>query len=379
MQALILRDVRQLVLETVSDPTVQENSVLLKIAAVGVCGTDLHIYNGHANYHLDLNGRPIPLSQSPQILGHEFAARVQEVGRGVTRCKAGDMVIVDQVLSCASQGRHRPCEYCQTGDSHQCEFAEEYGITGLAGAFAELLVVPEINVLTVPADVPALDAALAEPLGCIIHAHDRAAAARTRYGWEGERRIRYAAILGAGPSGLLFVEYLRNVQKFDGDLFVIDCRDAKLAAARRLGCIAIDSRREDPGEAVRRLTRGVGIQYLIEATGNGKALDWIPILTRKQATLLLYGAGHSNLSPGCLTPWQAKELSVVTSAGASGPLDSECGPGIYRRALELIRKRTIHAARIISHRYNDLASLPGAFSTASLSEDFIKAALVLNS
>jgi L-iditol 2-dehydrogenase len=348
----------------------------MRTVAVGICGTDFHIHDGHANYHLDRHGSPIPLAKSPQVLGHEFAAIVEETGEGVTRCKPGDLVIVDQVLSCVSQGRSELCEYCQTGDSHQCEFAQEYGITGLPGAFAELVAAPEINVVTVPENVTPLQAMLVEPLGCIIHAHGRAKAATTRYEWEGNRRIRHVAILGAGPSGLLFLEYLRQVQRFDGEIIVIDQREAKLEAARRLGSVAVNSRYEDPSEAVLRLTGGSGIQYLIEATGNGNVLSWIPKLVRKQATLLLYGAGHANLSSGCLTPWQSMELSVVTSAGASGLLDAQRGPHIYRRALHLIGDGTLHPEHVVSHKYETLGELPEAFATACRREDFIKAALV---
>jgi L-iditol 2-dehydrogenase len=368
--------VQRLVLKTVANPTLQQDSVLLRVAAVGICGTDFHIYSGHSNYHLDIDGRPIPLAESPQILGHEFAAVVEAIGDRVTRCEPGDLVVVDQVLSCVSQGRTDPCEYCQTGDSHQCEFAQEYGITGLPGAFAELIAVPEINVIKVPQNVSPVEAMLTEPLGCVMHAHDRAKAAKTRYEWEGNRRIRHIAILGAGPSGLLFIEYLRQVERFDGEIIVIDRREAKLEAARRLGSITVDSRYEDPGEAVARLTRGHGIQYLIEATGNGSVLNWIPKLVRKQATLLMYGAGHANLSSGCLTPWQSMELSVVTSAGASGPLEAQCGPRMHSRALHLIADRSLHPERVVSHKYDTLEELPEAFETASRREDFIKAALV---
>jgi L-iditol 2-dehydrogenase len=376
MNALVLRDVQRFSLEDLPNPTARRSWVLLRVAAVGVCGTDFHIHNGTANYDLDETGRPIPLSVSPQILGHEFAATVESVGENVTRCKPGDRGIVDQVLSCVSQDRSGPCEYCETGDSHQCEFAQECGITGIPGAFAELIAVPEVNLVQVPSSVSFLAAMLTEPLGCIIHAHDRAQRTTTRYQWEGEHRIRTIVILGSGPSGLLFVEYLREVQKFDGEIIVVDQREAKLEVARRLGAITVDSRYKDPAEEVGRLTKGTGVQYLIEATGNGGALDWIPKLMRKQATLLLYGAGHANLSPGCLTPWQSMELSVVTSAGASGLLDKQAGPQLYRRTLDLIRDGKLHPERVVSHRYKSLAELPDAFKRDYYREDFIKAALV---
>jgi L-iditol 2-dehydrogenase len=218
-----------------------------------------------------------------------------------------------------------------------------------------------------------LDAALAEPLGCVIHAQDRADLAHTRYSWEGKRRVRHIVVLGAGPSGLLFLQYLRRERRFDGEIFVLDLKPAKLRLAEELGGTAIDAAAEDVPNVIQRATHGEGIQYLIEATGNGKAFDWIAKLSCRQATLALYGAGHGDLAPGCLTPLQAMELSVVTSAGASGRFSCEHGPEIYRRALSLIENRIINTACMASHRYERLDDVPLAFSTHRHQDDFVKA------
>ena len=213
---------------------------------------------------------------------------------------------------------------------------------------------------------------LAEPLGCVIHAQDRADIAQARYGWEGKRRIKHVVILGAGPSGLLFLQYLRQQRRFDGEIFVLDLKAAKLRLAARLGGTPINPATEDVSGIIHRATRGGGIQYLIEATGNGKVFAWIAKLSCRQATLALYGAGHGDLAPGCLTPLQAMELSVVTSGGASGQFSSEHGPEIYRRALRLIEDRNIDVACMASHRYERLEEVPLAFSTHRYQDDFVK-------
>lgn len=376
MRALALTDVQRFRLVNIPLPSIQPDSVLIRVAAVGLCGTDLHIYKGDANYNLDLSFCPIPLSDSPQILGHEVSGWVERVGADVRRCQVGDLVIVDQVLSCVSQQRTDLCEYCETGDAHQCEFAQELGITGPPGGFSDFIAVPETNVVKVPEQTNAVQASMAEPLACIVHAQERADRAATRYSWEGKHRIRHVAILGAGPSGLLFLQFLRNVKRFDGEIIVIDRREAKLNLARQLGATAIDSRHVDVGALIRRTTRGEGIHYLIEATGSGTALDFIPKLVRKQATLLLYGAGHANLTSGCLTPWQAMELSVVSSAGASGKLTSQNGPEVYTQALQLISEGAINVECLATHRYNSLEQVPQAFSFDWHQDNFIKAVLV---
>jgi L-iditol 2-dehydrogenase len=372
MRALALTAVRQFQILNIPKPAVLPASVLIRIAAVGLCGTDFHIYSGEANYHLDSSRSPIPLTQSAQVLGHEIAGWVEEAGSEAQRWQPGDLVVIDQVLSCKS--RHRDlCEYCEAGDTHQCEFGQELGITGVVGGFSEFMVVPEMNIAKVPLGLSPAQAAVVEPLGCIIHAQNRVDAANTIYTWEGKRRIKHVAILGAGPAGLLFQQYLRGVKRFSGEIFVFDQREAKLNLAKRLGSVAVDVRNSDPAEIVRRGTCGEGVQYLIEASGNGRALDLIGQMVRRQATLLLYGAGHATLSPGCLTPWQSMELSLVCSAGASGRLSQSSGPEIYALAAKLIYERKIDVACLITHKYPALDQVPQAFATDWLRDDFIKA------
>ena len=92
MKAAVLQDVKKLVVQDVPDPQPAANEVLLKVKAVGVCGTDLHIFRGHGNYNLDAQGRQIPLAEQPQILGHEFSGEVVEVGKEVKDLKPGDRV-----------------------------------------------------------------------------------------------------------------------------------------------------------------------------------------------------------------------------------------------------------------------------------------------
>lgn len=93
------------------------------------------------------------------------------MGSKVTKARLGQSVVVDQVLSCPSQNRQPQCEYCETGDSHQCAFGQELGIAGPRGAFADYVAVPETNVVVLPAGMPFATAAVIEPLGCIVHAN----------------------------------------------------------------------------------------------------------------------------------------------------------------------------------------------------------------
>ena len=149
MKACVLVDVGRLEVRDVPSPQVSSRDVLVRIAAVGICGTDAHIFSGHANYNMDQHGRLIPLTIAPQILGHEINGYVAEKGGEVRDLEIGDHVVIDQGLNCVSMGRTPVCEYCQTGDSHQCEFYREHGITGLPGGLAEFIAVPSVNAVAI--------------------------------------------------------------------------------------------------------------------------------------------------------------------------------------------------------------------------------------
>ncbi|HZO99468.1 MAG TPA: alcohol dehydrogenase catalytic domain-containing protein [Terriglobia bacterium] len=376
MKALVLKDVRLFELREIPKPIPAEKEVLIRIAAVGICGTDLHLYLGLANYNRDSRGQAIPLKRAPQILGHEFCGTVESVGGKVTKVKRGDRVVVDQLLNCLSQERSPLCEYCESGDSHECEFGKQFGVTGIPGAFADYISVPAVNVVPLPADMTDLEAAIIEPLACVLHASDRMEAANNRYTFSGRYKIRHILILGAGPSGLLFVQYLRNIKKFEGEVFVADMRESKLNLAKKLGATPLDVRRVDMISEIQTRTHGERLQYLIEATGSGEVFDWIPSVVRPQATILLYGGGHSGRDIGCLTPFQVMENVLVTSGGASGSFDADGTPTIYRRSMEYLRDRKVDAESLVTHRYSSLAQLPHAFSEDALQQDFIKGVLV---
>ena len=223
MQAVVLSDIAQLELREAPCPEAGPGDVLLRVSTVGVCGTDFHIFSGQANYNLDKRGAPIPLTQQPQILGHEIVGVVEDVGEEVRDLRPGDRVVVDQGLNCVSRKRLPLCEYCASGNSHQCQFYGEHGITGLPGGFADYLALPAVNTMRIDSDLSNIEAVLTEPLGCIVHALDRVMHNRTRYTLESQtsdQRIRSILICGAGPAGLMFIQYLRNVLEYDGLLLV---------------------------------------------------------------------------------------------------------------------------------------------------------------
>jgi threonine dehydrogenase-like Zn-dependent dehydrogenase len=382
MKACVLCDVGRIEVREVPQPRVGARDVLLRIAAVGICGTDAHIFSGHANYNTDSSGKNIPLSAQPQILGHEISGEVAEVGADVRDLAVGDRVVMDQGLNCVSTHREPRCEYCLSGDSHQCAFYTEHGITGLPGGLAEFIAVPASNAVRLSADLDMREAALSEPLGCVIHSSDAVARAQVRFAIGAaadspERRVRHVLICGAGPSGLLFLQYLRRVLGYDGLLIVSEPNEMKRGLAEKFGAdLVLDPSGGEMGEVVRERTKG-GVEYLIEASGQGRAFAAISSLIRKQATVLLYGHGHAGVELSLLNNVMFKEPCLVTPVGASGGFENDGRPSTYTRALRLIEQGKISVAPFITHRYSSLGDVQGALAGGMNAADYVKGVVAL--
>ncbi|MCM3901197.1 MAG: alcohol dehydrogenase catalytic domain-containing protein [Pyrinomonadaceae bacterium] len=381
MKACVLVDVGRLEVREVPRPQVSSRDVLVRVAAVGICGTDTHIFSGHANYNTDERGQSIPLTVEPQILGHEINGYVAEKGSDVRDLEIGDHVVIDQGLNCISMARTPVCEYCQSGDSHQCEFYREHGITGLPGGLAEFLAVPSVNTVPIRSGLDAAEAALVEPLGCIIHSSDAAQQAHTRYATNAdspERRVRTVLICGAGPAGLLFTQYLRRELGYDGQLLVSAPSEWKRKFAKDFGADdVLDSNNPDLANVISEKTGGRGVEYLIEASGSGRVIASMPGLIRKQATVLLYGHGHAGVDLSVLNNVMFREPTLVTPVGASGGFQSDGRPSVYARALRLIEEHKIDVAPIITHRYKSLDAVQGALENDMRLPNYLKGVVTL--
>lgn len=381
MNALALIAPHKMEVREIATPTPQPNEVLLRVGAVGLCGTDFHIFEGHANYRRDAAGRLIPLEEKPLILGHEFCGIVEEVGSAVKDVAPGDWVVVDQGWNCLSY-KQDLCEYCATGDSHQCANYAEHGITGPQGALAEFVAVPAINTVRIESELPLQQAALTEPLGCITHTMAVVQKTQSRYQFNGEkaaeRPIKHVLICGAGPAGLLFTQYIRNVVGFDGLVIVTEPSEKRRKLAEEFGATGIDPTTTDLVEAVNDLTKGERINLLIESAGVAPLFKQIPNLIRKQATVVLYGHGHHGVDIGVMNNIQFIEPTLIAPTGASGGFDSDGRPSTYRQSLELIASGKINVSKIITHHYHSLADVPAGFAQDHFAADYIKGVAVFS-
>lgn len=376
MCALTLTAAEKMELRRIAVPEPKPHEVLLKVGAVGLCGTDFHIFEGHANYNSDSNGRLIPLDEQPQVLGHEFCGAVVDIGSAVNDLKIGDRVSVDQGMNCNSRGETDLCEYCVTGNSHQCIHYREYGITGLHGALADYIAVPAINAVKIESDLPMEQAALVEPLACIVHSTDVILRTPARYRFGGERPVRSLLICGSGPAGLLFTQYFRSVVGFDGQLIVSEPNASRRQLAQDYGATVVDPSVDDIQEAVKELTDGERVHCIIESAGVAQIFKQMPGLLRKQATIVLYGHGHHGVDLGVLNNIQFNEPTMISPTGASGGFESDGRPATYRRSLELISSGKIDVSKIITHRYNSLEQVPQAFAKDHFGADFIKGVVI---
>ena len=377
MRTAVLVDTGKLEIRDAAMPQLEPYQVLIRTTGVGICGTDLHIYGGSANYNRDAGGRPISLRVQPQILGHEVSGVIEDVGSEVRDLEPGDRVAIDQGLNCMSQRIAPVCEYCETGDSHQCLNYKEHGITGLPGGFAEYLAIAAVNAVRVEGELPRAELALVEPLACVLHSLEFAERAAVRYTLKGPRPARHVMILGAGPAGILFLQCLRDVYRFDGAVFVADINARKLALAESFGATVLPCTGEELVQESLERTHGEKIHYLVEATGTGAVFHFLPGLLRKQATVVLYGHGHEGADMTLLNYLQFLEPSLVSSVGASGGFDTDGRPIIYRTAMHHLVSGRVRVGPLITHPC-DFQMLPDIFAREYARPDFIKAVLLPN-
>jgi L-iditol 2-dehydrogenase len=314
LQALLLTEYRKLELASLDRPIVGPNDVLVQVCACGICGSDVHGFDGST-------GRRIP----PLVMGHESAGVVAEVGANVSSVAAGAHVALDSLLSCGH------CELCRIGQTNMCAGRRILGVAceefRQQGAFAEFIVVPEKAIFPVPADLPFEHAALVEPVSVALHA-------------VGRLRINLgdsAVVVGSGMIGLLVIQALK-IAGCD-DVMAIDLDDDRLRLAAELGATAtFNAATCDAVAGVLERTGGRGADVALEVVGAAKPIATAISCVRRGGQIGLVG----NLSAEVPLPLQTvvtRELTLVGTLASAGE---------YPRAIELIASEAIRVAPLIS-------------------------------
>jgi len=341
MKAALLYGVKDLRVEDVGVPLVGVGEVLVRVKGATTCGTDLKIFQ---------RGYVEKIIKLPTIFGHEWAGEVVEVGEGLEWPRGGMRVRAGNSAPCLH------CAMCQRGKYNLCE-----NMIWLWGAYAEYVKVPArmvlVNMQEIPQNVSYLEAAVTEPLACVLHGVEEA----------GVKLGDTVAIIGAGPIGLL---HLLTVKRRGAEkVIVIDLVDERLEAATRLGADeTVNGGREDVVERVQSLTGGYGADVVIEAIGLAATWEQALKLARKGGVVLEFGG----CPPGTEVRVNAEQVHYgelkVMGAFHTTPLH-------FRRALDFIASQTIDVRPLITRELG-LEDIREAFEVLSTSKKEIKIGII---
>jgi S-(hydroxymethyl)glutathione dehydrogenase/alcohol dehydrogenase len=328
----------------------REDEVRVRIAACGVCHSDLSVISG------------LLRSKLPCVLGHEGAGIVEAVGGGVTHVKPGDKVLLAWVTSCSR------CFYCRMGKPHLCEVGEQINKTNrmpdgstrvrqggqdlwvfsAVGAMAEEVVVPASAAVKLPADAPMDKCAL---LGCAVIT-GVGAVFNTAQVTPGSSVV----VFGAGGVGLNAIQgaAIAGAER----IVAVDAQPARLETARRLGATdVIDAGKDDPVAAVRAVTHGRGADYAIEAIGRTKTVEQAWASVRKAGTCVVIGIGSMKETVSInalMLPMLEKRLLGCWYGSANVHVE-------IPRLLALYRRGKLKLDELITRTY-PLSSVNEAFS-----------------
>ncbi len=312
MKAAIFYAPGDLRIENKSLRKISAEEVVVKVQYCGVCGTDVHIYEGAAG---SAEVKP------PVILGHEFSGEIVEIGKNVRGLKIGDRVSVDPNIACGK------CYHCQRGQVHLCENLQAIGVTR-DGGFAELVIVPEKQAYRLPDGVSNEAGALVEPLACCLHGIDLTEIK------PGDSVL----IVGGGTIGLIMLQLARLAGA--GKIIVSEPVQQKRTLAEEFGAdMTIDPLNSSVPETVRKIT-GHGVNAAIECVGAADTVKDAIASCARGGKIMLFGL----TPPDCeiaIKPFDIfqRELTIRSSF---------VNPFTHGRAVELLSGGRIELDKIIT-------------------------------
>jgi L-iditol 2-dehydrogenase len=306
-------------LKEVTNPEPSKNEVLIKIKAAGICGSDVHFYDGSLTHCLP-----------PVILGHEFSGEIVKVGDAVTRFSPNDRVVSEP-----HKGGCGLCMFCQTGQIEVCPEKRAIGYK-IDGAFAPYITMPEASLHRIPDHLSFEHAALAEPLAVVV----KGVLERTKVNPED-----FVVVLGCGPVGLLAA----NAVKAEGARSVIitgtDLDERiRLKAARQMNIDhVLNIQQENIKETILSLTNGIGADLVVEACGVEVAINQAFDILRTDGRIAAIGhTGRDSLS----VPW---ETGLRKAAHVTWSFSSNWSS--WERAISMLSCNKIEADQIITHTF----------------------------
>jgi L-iditol 2-dehydrogenase len=326
--------------EEVDIPKIGPGELLIKVGTALTCGTDVKTYK---------RGHPLLIKQTPALFGHEYAGTIEEVGEDVEKFKVGMRVVATNSAPCGE------CFYCKRDMPNLCKWSKEHLANG---AFAEYMRVPEaivrFNTHQIPDSLSFRDAALTEPLACVVHGIE-------------ESNIRLGdtvVVIGAGPIGQMLIMLAKK--NGASTVIVSDLAELRRDIALKAGAdIVIDPSKEDPVERVKKETEGRGADVVIEAVGIRQTWEQAVAMTRDAGTTVLFGGAASGT-----------KFELDTGRFHYGQLTIKgvfhLKPRHVERALKLIIAGDVNTDLLISHempveKIGEALELMGAGKTMKIS------------
>ena len=314
MKSLLLKEYLQLELIDFPEPKPGPGEVLIRVAACGICGSDVHGYDG-------TSGRRIP----PIVMGHEAAGIVAATGAGVAGFKPGDRVTFDSTVYCGE------CAFCKRGEVNLCDRREVIGVScgdyRRHGAFAEYIAVPERILYHLPKAMSFPEAAMLEAVSVALHAVHVT----------GDVKGQTVLVIGAGMIGLLTMQAARAAGA--ATVMIADIDATRLSLARALGNdAAFNLSGAELTHEILKQTRGVGADVVLEAVGRNETIATAIDSVRKGGTVTLIG----NITPKVELPLQkvvSRQLRLQGSAASAGE---------YPEAIDLVANGKIKVKPLIT-------------------------------
>ncbi|MBA7678753.1 Sorbitol dehydrogenase [subsurface metagenome] len=301
-------------LEEIPTPQIGPGELLVRVEACGICGSDVMEW-----YRRD---------RVPLVLGHEIGGQIVAAGDGVERYKEGDRVSAAHHVPCNT------CHYCLSGHHTICDTLRQTNFD--PGGFAEYIRLPAINVdrgvFLLPDEVSYEEATFIEPLACVLRGQ------RLAHLQPGHSVL----VIGSGIAGLLHVQLARALGA--GHVIATDINDYRLEAARQFGADAAIHAKEDLPSRLRQVNQGRLADLVIVCTGATSAIAQALQSVERGGSVLFFAPTN----PGVTIPISINDLFwrndiTLTTSYAGSPAD-------YTAALELIRARSVHIHKMITHR-----------------------------
>ncbi len=291
MKALVFKEVGRLVLEEIPIPKIQNpDDVLLKVKAVGICGSDVKILEG--KHHFKPN----------TVLGHEFCGEVVEVGSHVKYVKVGDRVAIDNNIRCGF------CSFCRMGMSSQCVEIKTSALGVMRdGGYAEYCLVPEKQCYVLPDEIDDVLGTQVETLATVVNGMNTLLMLP----------YDYVLILGFGPIGYLFAQFAKNIA---AKVAVTEIDPFRIGIAKECGLTVWNPNEVDVEKMIAEFTYGRKADIVIEATGN--AFEQALKCVTPGGKVLPFGMDssvHATVVPNEITRWATKILGLYLGQNTMVP------------------------------------------------------------